>query len=76
MQAHAFLKEHGVHLRYSLEDMGQGRGTARDLEENLTSQSDLQLTEKEVNAQAVDDFNLENVSFRGPGSEPRAPLSK
>ncbi len=33
MQVHAFLKEHGVHLHYSLDDLEQDRETSRELEE-------------------------------------------
>lgn len=33
MQVHAFLKEHGVHLHYSLDDLDQDRRTSRELEE-------------------------------------------
>ena len=35
MQVHAFLKEHGVHLHYSLEDLEQDRETSRELEEKV-----------------------------------------
>jgi hypothetical protein len=35
MQVHAFLKDHGVHLHYSLEDLDQDRETSRQLEENV-----------------------------------------
>lgn len=35
MQVHAFLKEHGVYLHYSLEDLDQDRETSRSLEENV-----------------------------------------
>ena len=33
LQVHAFLKEHGVHLHYSLDDLEQDRETSRELEE-------------------------------------------
>ncbi len=36
MQVHAFLKEHGVHLHYSLEDLEQDRATSRELEEKVS----------------------------------------
>lgn len=36
MQVHAFLKEHGVHLHYSMEDLEQDRETSRELEEKIT----------------------------------------
>lgn len=32
MQVHAFLKAHGIHLHYSLDDLEQDRETSRDLE--------------------------------------------
>lgn len=35
MQVHAFLKEHGVHLHYSLEDLDQDRESSRELEEKV-----------------------------------------
>jgi hypothetical protein len=35
MEVHAFLKEHGVHLHYSLEDLEQDRETSRELEEKI-----------------------------------------
>lgn len=35
LQVHAFLKEHGVHLHYSLDDLEQDRETSRDLEERV-----------------------------------------
>lgn len=35
MQVHAFLKEHGIHLHYSLRDLDQDRETSRDLEEKV-----------------------------------------
>jgi hypothetical protein len=34
MQVHAFLKEHGVHLNYSLADLEQDRENSRILEED------------------------------------------
>ncbi len=36
MQVHAFLKEHGVHLHYSLEDLEQDRETSRELEDKVS----------------------------------------
>jgi hypothetical protein len=36
LQVHAFLKEHGVHLHYSLEDLDQDRETSRELEEKVS----------------------------------------
>lgn len=36
MQVHAFLKEHGVYLHYSLEDLEQDRESSRDLEERVS----------------------------------------
>jgi hypothetical protein len=33
MQVHAFLKEHGVHLHYSLADLEQDRETSRQFED-------------------------------------------
>ncbi len=38
MQVHAFLKEHGVHLHYSLEDLDQDRETSRYLEEKISGE--------------------------------------
>lgn len=35
LQVHAFLKEHGVHLHYSLDDLEQDRETSRELEERV-----------------------------------------
>lgn len=35
MQVHAFLKEHGMPLHYSLEDLDQDRETSRNLEEKV-----------------------------------------
>ena len=35
MQVHAFLKEHGIHLHYSLEDLDQDRETSREREEKV-----------------------------------------
>ena len=34
MQVHAFLKEHGVHLHYSLADLEQDRAISREFEDN------------------------------------------
>lgn len=36
LQVHAFLKEHGVHLHYSLEDLEQDHETSRELEEKVS----------------------------------------
>lgn len=36
MQVHAFLKEHGFHSHYSLDDLEQDRETSRELEETVT----------------------------------------
>jgi len=36
MQVHAFLKEHDVHLHYSLGDLEQDRETSRELEEKVS----------------------------------------
>jgi hypothetical protein len=33
LQVHAFLKEHGVHLNYSLADLEQDRDTSREIED-------------------------------------------
>lgn len=41
MQVHAFLKEHGVHLHYSLGDLEQDRETSRELEEKISGSSRL-----------------------------------
>ena len=35
LQVHAFLKEHGVHLHYSLDDLEQDRTTSRELEDKV-----------------------------------------
>jgi hypothetical protein len=35
MQVHAFLKEHGVHLHYSMADLEQDRKTSRTFEDNV-----------------------------------------
>jgi hypothetical protein len=36
MQVHAFLKERGVHLHYSLVDLEEDRKTSRDFEAEVT----------------------------------------
>jgi hypothetical protein len=36
LQVHAFLKEHGVYLHYSLEQLEQDRETSHDLEEKIS----------------------------------------
>ena len=36
MQVHAFLKEHGVHLHYSLADLEQDRTTSKDFEDKAS----------------------------------------
>ncbi len=41
MQVHAFLKEHGVHLHYSLEDLDQDRETLREPEEKVSGEHHL-----------------------------------
>jgi hypothetical protein len=33
LQVHAFLKEHGIHLNYSLADLEQDRDSSRELED-------------------------------------------
>jgi Uncharacterised protein family (UPF0175) len=38
MRVHAFLKEHGVHLHYSLEDLDHDRATSRELEEKVAGE--------------------------------------
>ena len=35
MQVHAFLKDHGVYLHYSLDDLDQDRQVSRNLEERV-----------------------------------------
>jgi Uncharacterised protein family (UPF0175) len=35
MQVHAFLKEHGVYLQYSLSDLDQDREVSRGLEDSV-----------------------------------------
>ena len=35
LQVHAFLKEHGVHLHYSLDDLEQDRSTSRKFEDKF-----------------------------------------
>jgi hypothetical protein len=35
LQVHAFLKEHGVHLHYSLADLEQDRATSREFEDKV-----------------------------------------
>lgn len=35
LQVHAFLKDHGVHLHYSLDDLEQDRKTSREMEEKI-----------------------------------------
>ena len=35
MQVHAFLKERGVHLHYSLDDLEEDRNTSRDFEAKM-----------------------------------------
>ncbi|MGD0547764.1 MAG: UPF0175 family protein [Terracidiphilus sp.] len=37
MQVHAFLKEHGVHLHYSLADLEQDRESSRNFEEKVNA---------------------------------------
>jgi len=37
LQVHAFLKEHGVHLHYSLADLEQDRETSQRLEDTVES---------------------------------------
>ncbi len=39
MRVHAFLKEHGVHLHYSLEDLGEHREISQELEEKFPRES-------------------------------------
>jgi len=39
MQVHAFLKDHGVHLHYSLEDLDEDRETSREFEDNIAGES-------------------------------------
>jgi hypothetical protein len=37
MQVHAFLKDHGVHLHYSLDDLEQDRQSSRDFEAKFST---------------------------------------
>lgn len=37
MQVHAFLKEHGVHLHYSLDDLEQDRQSSQEFEAKVSA---------------------------------------